>query len=409
MNKRLIDRFMTYVKVDTQSDPDSKAFPTTQKQFDLAKIVFEELQALGLEDVTLDENCYVTATLKGNVNNVPRVGFVAHFDTSPDFSGLNVNPILHQNYNGDSIYLNEETILTQEEFPFLANLVGQDIITTDGSTLLGADDKAGISEIMEMLYVLRENPQIPHGDICVLFTPDEEVGQGTDKVNLENFKVDFAYTVDGGELGELEYENFNAASMKIVVHGRNIHPGTAKHKMKNAIQIGMDFHQALPVFETPQYTEGYEGFYHLNDIEGSVEHAELFYIIRDHHKETFEKKKSYALKVAALINDKYGQGTLEIHISDSYSNMREKIEPVMFVVDYAKAAMEACGVVPLIKPIRGGTDGARLSYMGIPTPNIFTGGYNYHGRYEMISVHAMEKCVEVLVNLVQQIAKHTKA
>lgn len=406
MNNRLIERFISYVKIDTQSDDSSQSFPTTAKQLDLAKVVFEELKQLGLEGVKLDENGYVTATLKGNVADAPAIGFVAHFDTSPDFSGKDVKPIIHRSYNGDPIYLNEDTILTQKEFPFLANLVGQDLITTDGTTLLGADDKAGLAEIMELLHVLVERPEIPHGDVRVLFTPDEEVGQGTDKVNLEDFKVEFAYTVDGGELGELEYENFNAASMKLVIHGRNIHPGTAKHKMKNAIQIGMDFHQLLPVFETPQYTEGYEGFYHLNDIEGSVEHAELFYIIRDHSREAFEHKKAYAQQAAALINKKYGEGTLEITITDSYSNMREKIEPVMYVVEHAKAAMEACGVMPLVKPIRGGTDGARLSYMGIPTPNIFTGGYNYHGRYEMISIQSMEKCVEVLVNLVQQVTKH---
>lgn len=405
MQDRLIDRFLQYVKIDTQSDDESTTFPTTSKQLDLAKLVFEELRALGLDAVKLDENGYVTATLKANVPNRPPVGFVAHFDTSPDFSGANVNPIIHRNFNGDSIYLNEETIITQRDFPFLNELIGQDIITTDGTTLLGADDKAGLAEIMELITLLVEQPHIPHGDVRVLFTPDEEVGQGTDKVNLEDFQVDFAYTVDGGELGELEYENFNAASMKIVVKGRNIHPGSAKHKMKNALLIGMDFHQMLPVFDAPQYTEGYEGFYHLNDFSGSVEHAEMFYIIRDHDKSAYEFKKNYALQAAALVNQKYGNGVLEITIKDSYSNMKEKIEPVMHVVEYAQAAMEACGVTPLIKPIRGGTDGARLSFMGIPTPNLFTGGYNYHGRYELVSIQAMHKSVEVLLKLVQLIAQ----
>ncbi len=406
MTDRLVERFIQFVKIDTQSDSNSTSFPSTRKQFNLAEVVYKELQHLGLDAVKLDENGYVTATLKGNTPNVPPVGFVAHFDTSPDYSGANVNPIIHRNYNGDPLYLSSETIITQRDFPFLSNLVGQDLISTDGTTLLGADDKAGLAEIMELLTILTEKPEIPHGDICVLFTPDEEVGQGTDKVNLDNFNVDFAYTVDGGELGELEYENFNAASMKIVIHGRNIHPGSAKHKMKNAILIGMEFQQLLPSFDAPQYTEGYEGFYHLNDIEGSVECAKLFYIIRDHDKEAFEAKKAFALKAASFINEKYGKNTIEIQITDSYSNMREKIEPVMHIVDFAKKAMEDCGVVPLIKPIRGGTDGARLSFMGIPTPNIFTGGYNYHGRYELISIQAMHKAVDVLVQLVQIIATH---
>lgn len=406
MEQRLIERFLKYVKVDTQSDGSSESFPSSAKQLDLAKIVYDELLAMSLDNVLLDENGYVTATLPSNVNYpVEAVGFVAHFDTSPDYSGKDVNPIIHRNFEGGTLVVNDKTILLQKDFPFLKNLIGQDIITTDGTTLLGADNKAGVAEIMELLVLLKEQPQIPHGDIRVLFTPDEEVGRGTEKVNLDNFKVAYAYTVDGGELGELEYENFNAASMQVVVKGLNIHPGSAKNKMKNAILIGMDFHGLLPQMAAPQHTEGYEGFYHLNDINGSVESAELFYIIRDHDRDAFEAKKAYALKAAALINEKYGADTLEVEISDSYYNMREMVEPVMHIVDYAKEAMEAVGVKPLIKAIRGGTDGARLSFMGIPTPNIFTGGYNFHGRYEMISVQAMHKAVEVLVSLVQIIAK----
>ncbi len=406
MEQRLIERFLKYVKVDTQSDGSSESFPSSAKQLDLGKIVYDELLAMSLDNVLLDENGYVTATLPSNVNYpVEAVGFVAHFDTSPDYSGKDVNPIIHRNFEGGTLVVNDKTILLQKDFPFLKDLVGQDIITTDGTTLLGADNKAGVAEIMELLVLLKEQPQIPHGDIRVLFTPDEEVGRGTEKVNLDNFKVAYAYTVDGGELGELEYENFNAASMKVVVKGLNIHPGSAKNKMKNAILIGMDFHGLLPQMAAPQHTEGYEGFYHLNDINGSVESAELFYIIRDHDREAFEAKKAYALKAAALINEKYGADTLEIEISDSYYNMREMVEPVMHIVDYAKEAMEAVGVKPLIKAIRGGTDGARLSFMGIPTPNIFTGGYNFHGRYEMISIQAMHKAVDVLVSLVQIIAK----
>lgn len=406
MEQRLIERFLKYVKIDTQSDDSSESFPSSAKQLDLAKVVYDELLGMSLNDVQLDENGYVTATLPSNVDYpVDAVGFVAHFDTSPDYSGKDVNPIIHRNFEGGTLVVNDKTILLQKDFPFLKDLVGHDIITTDGTTLLGADNKAGVAEIMELLMVLKEQPEIPHGDIRVLFTPDEEVGRGTEKVNLENFKVSYAYTVDGGELGELEYENFNAASMSVVVKGLNIHPGSAKNKMKNAILIGMDFHGLLPQMAAPQHTEGYEGFYHLNDISGSVESAELFYIIRDHDREAFEAKKAYALKAAALINEKYGADTLEIEVKDSYYNMREMVEPVMHIVDYAKEAMEAVGVKPLIKPIRGGTDGARLSFMGIPTPNIFTGGYNFHGRYEMISIQAMGKAVDVLVELVQIIAK----
>ncbi|MCK8061452.1 MULTISPECIES: peptidase T [unclassified Fusibacter] len=406
MENRLIERFLSYVKIDTQSNEDSTTQPSSVKQFDLAKVVKSELEALKLKDVLLDDNGYLTATLPANIEGKHDVvGFCAHFDTSPDFSGENVKPIIHKNYQGGDIYLNEQTILKPSEFPFLKNHIGDDIITTDGTTLLGADNKAGIAEIIELLHVLIDHPAIPHGEIKIMFTPDEEIGRGTDAVNLDNFKVDYAYTVDGGELGELEYENFNAATMIVNVKGRNIHPGSAKNKMKNALAIGMDFHRLLPLTQAPQYTEGYEGFYHLNDMTGNVEHAQMHYIIRDHDKEAFEYKKDFALKVAELLNNQYDEDTISLEITDSYFNMKEKIEPVMHIIDYAKRAMEAAGVRPLIKPIRGGTDGARLSFMGIPTPNIFTGGYNYHGRYEMIPIQSMERAVAVLVELVQIIAE----
>jgi tripeptide aminopeptidase len=406
MSDRLVQRFLSYVRVDTQSDGDSETFPSTIKQFDLARVVRDELMDLKLENVLLDENGYVTGTLPSNSPNCKdTIGFVAHFDTSPDFSGSDVNPVIHANYDGLDLVVNSDTIITVKEFPFLKNLVGDDLITSDGSTLLGADNKAGIAEIMELITRLQENPELPHGEIKVLFTPDEEVGRGTEKVNLENFKVDYAYTVDGGELGELEYENFNAASMQVEVFGRNIHPGTAKNKMKNAILIGMEFQSLLPHEQTPQNTEGYEGFFHLNDISGNVEHVSMFYIIRDHDRDIFEYKKNLALQAQAYMNVKYGSDTVQITIKDSYFNMKERIEPVMHIVDYAKRAMEMEGIVPLIKPIRGGTDGARLSFMGIPTPNIFTGGYNFHGRYEMISIQSMHKAVDCLVSLVGLIAK----
>lgn len=408
MENRLVDRFLKYVAFDTQSDPNSDTFPTTSKQLILADYIKEELEKLGLDHVKRDENGYVTATLASNTPSCKDVvGFVAHLDTAPDFSGKDVKPILHKAYDGKDLIINQETVLSPAMFPFLAHHVGEDIITTDGTTLLGADNKAGIAEIMELLTLLIENPDLPHGTIRVLFTPDEEVGQGTDHVNLEDFKVDYAYTIDGGELGELEFENFNAASLNVTVKGRNIHPGSAKNRMKNAVLMAMEYHQLLPQVEAPQHTEGYEGFYHLNDFNGNVEHVEMAYIIRDHDMDRFEQKKALALEALAFMNKKYGEGTFVADLSDSYFNMREKIEPVMHIIGYVEEAMAHVGIKPLIKPIRGGTDGARLSFMGVPTPNIFTGGYNFHGRYEMIPVQSMEKCVQVLVALVGVIAKQS--
>jgi tripeptide aminopeptidase len=407
MNKeRVVNRFLKYVSVDTQSDETTGTHPSTAKQFDLAKIVEIELMALGLENVNLDEHCYLTATLPSNTPEATEVvGFVAHFDTSPDYSGANVKPMIHRNYQGGVLKISDTTILDPKEFSFLNQLIGDDIISTDGTTLLGADNKAGVAEIMELLTYLSENPSVPHGTIRVLFTPDEEIGAGTDKVNLDHFKVDYAYTVDGGEEGEIEYENFNAASLVVKIKGKNIHPGSAKDKMVNAIVIAMDFHSMLPVAQAPHHTEGYEGFFHVNDIEGCVEQCTMKYIIRDHDMAKFEGKKKLAESVKQYLNEKYADQVVDIIVKDSYYNMKEKIEPVLYIVEQVKEAMAIVGVTPLVKPVRGGTDGARLSFMGIPTPNVFTGGYNFHGRYECLSINAMAKAVKVLIELVQIIAR----
>lgn len=407
MNNRLIERFIAYAKIHTTSDENSQNYPSTQRQFDLANYVKTELQAIGLADVHLDENCYLTATLHSNVDYpVDSVGFCAHFDTSPDFSGENVNPIIHYKYDGGDVKLSESVTMKVADFPFLSDLVGQDLITTDGTTLLGSDDKAGIAEIVELVHFLVENPQIAHGDIKLLFTPDEEVGRGTDLVNLDNFKVDYAYTLDGGEVGELEYENFNAASLKVMTHGLSIHPGQAKDKMINALQVATRFHALLPVDAVPEKTSGRQGFYHLLQLSGDVESAKMAYIIRDHDRAAFEQKKIWAEQCAEQIKAIYGQQAIEIVIKDSYYNMKEKVEPMMYIVDNVKQAMQQVGVTPIVKAIRGGTDGARLSYMGVPTPNICTGGYNFHGRYEMNTIQGMQKSVEILKALVQIIAKN---
>lgn len=404
-NERLVTRFLDYVSFDTQSNEESGTFPSTSKQFELAKHVEKELAALGLVQVQTDAHCYVTATLPSNSPDCKTVvGFVAHLDTSPDYSGAQVKPIIHRNYDGSKIVVNENTVFDPQVFTFLKNHIGDDLITTDGTTLLGADNKAGIAEIMELLTYLVENPSVPHGTIRVLFTPDEEIGSGTDKVNLDNFKVDYAYTIDGGELGEIEYENFNAASMTVNLKGTNIHPGSAKNKMVNAIGLAMAFNAMLPSVETPEHTEGYEGFYHVNEISGNVEACTMKYIIRDHDMDRFNHKKALANDIAAWINKKQGDQVIEVIIKDSYYNMKEKIEPVYHIVEQVKEAMGRVGVTPIVKPVRGGTDGARLSFMGIPTPNIFTGGYNFHGRYECISIDAMDKAVKVLIELVQIIA-----
>ncbi|MBU5256184.1 peptidase T [Tissierella praeacuta] len=402
MNK-LINRFLQYVKYETTSDESSTSIPSTLNQLEFAKILGKELENLGLTDVSVDENGYVMATLSSNINkNVPTIGFIAHMDTSPDMSGKNINPKIISNYDGNDIVLNDEKniIMSVKDFPDLKNYVGKDLITTDGTTLLGADDKAGIAEIITAVEYLIEHPNIPHGTIKVGFTPDEEIGRGADCFDVEKFGADFAYTVDGGPVGELEYENFNAATARIYIQGRNVHPGTAKNKMLNSILIASELNSMLPINERPEYTEGYEGFYHLMDFKGSVEKTEIAYIIRDHSMEKFQAKKETLAKIVEFLNYKYGE-IITLKITDSYYNMKEKIEPVMHIVDIAKRAMEDLNIEPLIKPIRGGTDGSRLSYMGLPCPNLFTGGHNFHGKFEYIPIFAMEKSVETILKIVE--------
>ncbi len=400
-------RLLKYVKVNTISDPKSETLPSTQIQFDLAKILVEDLKEIGVKDASLDENCYVMGSIPGNAKNAPAIGLIAHMDTSPEFSGENVKPQIIEDYDGNDIVLNKDLniVMKVSDFPYLADFKGHTLITTDGTTLLGADNKAGIAEIMEVAKYFIDNPDVKHGDIKICFTPDEEVGRGTEKFDLEKFGADFAYTLDGSFEGEIEYENFNAASAVVKIHGTNIHPGSAKHKMKNSLLIAMEFNALLPVFDVPQYTEGYEGFYHLDEAGGTVELTTLEYIIRDHDMEKFTARKEFMTKAAAFINEKYGEGTAEIEIKDSYFNMREHILPVMHIVDSAVAAMEKTGVKPIVKAIRGGTDGAALSYKGLPTPNIFTGGFNYHGRYEAVSVQSMNKAVATVIEILKSYAQ----
>ena len=400
-------RLLKYVKVNTISDPKSGTLPSTQIPFDLAKILVEDLKEIGVKDASLDENCYVMGSIPGNAENAPAIGLIAHMDTSPEFSGENVKPQIIEDYDGNDIVLNKDLniVMKVSDFPYLADFKGHTLITTDGTTLLGADNKAGIAEIMEVAKYFIDNPDVKHGDIKICFTPDEEVGRGTEKFDLEKFGADFAYTLDGSFEGEIEYENFNAASAVIKIHGTNIHPGSAKHKMKNSLLIAMEFNALLPVFDVPQYTEGYEGFYHLDEAGGTVELTTLEYIIRDHDMEKFTARKEFMTKAAAFINEKYGEGTAEIEIKDSYFNMREHILPVMHIVDSAVAAMEKTGVKPIVKAIRGGTDGAALSYKGLPTPNIFTGGFNYHGRYEAVSVQSMNKAVATVIEILKSYAQ----
>lgn len=402
--EKVVERFLRYVAIDTQSDPESSSFPSTAKQLDLARLLVRELEEIGMQDVTLDENGYVMATLPANVRqDIPTIGFIAHMDTSPDMSGKNVRPVLVENYDGGDIVLNREKniILSPADFPDLKNYAGETLITTDGTTLLGADNKAGIAEIITSMEYLLTHPEIEHGEIKVAFTPDEEIGRGADRFDVGKFNAAFAYTVDGGPLGELEYENFNAASARIRIQGRNVHPGSAKSKMVNSMLIAMELNSLLPPGERPEYTDGYEGFFHLTGINGDVEETRLQYIIRDHFRDLFEKKKQVLRAAADFLNLKYGSGTVELEITDTYYNMKEKIEPVLEIVDLAKRAMEEVGVTPLITPVRGGTDGARLSYMGLPCPNIFAGGHNYHGKYEYIPVSSMRKAVEVILKIIE--------
>jgi tripeptide aminopeptidase len=405
----VISRFIRYIKIDTQSARKSDTFPSTLKQLNLAKILEKELKELGLVDASIDEFGYVTATLPANIDggNIPVVGFLAHMDTSPDLSGENVNPQFIEDYNGKTIVLNAEKNITMspDEFPALKKYIGKTLITTDGTTLLGADDKAGVAEIMTAIEYLQSHPEIKHGTIKIGFTPDEEVGHGVDHFDVEKFGADFAYTIDGGEVGEVQYENFNAAGAELIIHGRNVHPGKAKMKMRNALLIGMEFNELLPVFERPEFTENYEGFYHLFEINGTVESATMTYIIRDHDREKFEQKKGLIHKAAAYINEKYGDKIIEVALEDQYYNMREKVILHPEIMEIAVEAVKSVGVTPKIEPVRGGTDGSRLSYMGLPTPNIFTGGHYYHGKFEFIPTFAMEKAVETLVAIAALVPK----
>ena len=400
--QKIIDRFVKYITVDTQSDPNNPAFPSTEKQWDLAHILVEDLKEIGLEDVTLDKNCYIMATLPSNVDfKVPTIGFIAHIDTSPDYSGTNVNPQFHPNYNGEDIVLNkdENIVLSPSYFDDLLLYKGQTLITTDGSTLLGADDKAGITEIISAMEYLINNPEIKHGKIRIGFTPDEEVGKGAHMFDVEKFGADWAYTMDGSQVGELEYENFNAAGVKVTVNGKIVHPGYAKDKMINSMLIANDFIAALPKNEIPQETEGYEGFYHLCALKGEVEKTTLEYIIRDHDLDLFEARKALFQKTVDDLNKKLGSDFIEVKITDQYFNMREKIEPVMHIVNIAEEAMKQLGIKPIIKAIRGGTDGSQLSYKGLPCPNIFAGGHNFHGRYEYVAAESLQLATDVIVKI----------
>lgn len=406
--QNLVDRFLKYVQIDTEADAGTGLTPSTPGQMLFAQQLVEELKAIGLEEVDLDENGYVMATLPSNVEaDVPVVGFVAHMDTSPDFSGKHVKPRIVSNYQGDDIVLNdaENIILKTKDFPEVKQYEGQDLIVTDGTTLLGADDKAGVAEIVTAMEYLIAHPEIKHGKIRIGFTPDEEIGAGADHFNVEKFGAEFAYTMDGSELGELEFENFNAALAKITVSGRNVHPGYAKHKMRNSMRIANQIVAMLPRHETPEHTDGYEGFYHLMSFNGDVENSEMLYIVRDFKRDRFEDRKVEMEHLIRKINAEYGEGTAILELKDQYYNMREKIEPVMYVVDYAEQAMKEVGITPIIKPIRGGTDGARLSFMGLPTPNIFAGGHNFHGRYEFVPVQSMEKAVAVILKISELVAK----
>ncbi len=402
----VIDKFLRYVKIDTQSDENSDTTPSTEKQWNLAKLLVKELKEMGLDDASVDENGYVMATLPANTSKKTQtVGFISHMDTAPDASGENVNPQIIENYDGKAISLGDNAVLSPDDFPELNDYVGKTLITTDGTTLLGADDKAGIAEIMTAVEYLTIHGEIEHGDVKIGFTPDEEIGRGADKFDVKKFGADFAFTIDGGRIGELEYENFNAAGLTVKVKGRNVHPGTAKNQMINSMLIAMEFNAMLPADQRPEHTEGYEGFYHLIHMQGTVDQSELKYIIRDHDRGKFEDKKALAQAVADFLNKKYGNGTVILEMKDQYYNMKEKIEPVKYIVDIAEQAMKDAGVEPVIKPIRGGTDGSKLSFMGLPTPNIFTGGHNFHGIHEYIPVESMEKAVEVIVNVIKRTAE----
>lgn len=404
----LVERFLKYVQIDTDSNPESNACPSSKIQWDLAKVIIEDLKALGMEDITLDENCYIMATLPANCDeDIPAIGFIAHMDTAPSYNGRGVKPRIVENYNGEDIVLNSEenVVLSPKDFSHMRNYIGQDLIVTDGSSLLGADDKAGIVEIIEAIKYLKEHPEIKHGVIKVGFTPDEEIGRGADLFDVKKFDCKFAYTVDGGELGELEYENFNAASATVKIEGRDIHPGSAKNSMINSIMIAMELNAMLPCDQRPEHTENYEGFFLLDELTGTVENTKMEYIIRDHSMRKFNEKKIIIKDAVQYLAKKYKDAKIEIEVKDSYYNMREKIEPVMYIIDLAKKSMEELEIAPNIRPIRGGTDGARLSYRGLPCPNLFTGGHNFHGRFEYICIQSMEKARDLIVKIAENVGK----
>lgn len=406
--QHIIDRFICYVIIDTESDPNSETTPSTKKQWDLAHKLVEELKSIGMHDVTIDKNAYIMATLPSNVDHkVPTIGFISHFDTTPDFTGANVNPQIIRDYDGKDIVLNakQNIILSPKYFKDLLQYKGQTLITTDGTTLLGADDKAGITEIVTAMEFLIQNPEIKHGKIRIGFTPDEEIGRGAHHFDVEKFGCDWAYTMDGSQVGELEYENFNAAGTKIIFKGKSVHPGYAKGKMINSMLIANDFINELPKGETPQETKGYEGFFHVHHLAGSIEETVLELIIRDHSKKKFEKRKELIAKIAKKFNKKFakqfGEDIVIAEVKDQYYNMKEKVLPVKHIVDIAEKAIKELGIKPLIKPIRGGTDGCQLSYKGLPCPNIFAGGHNFHGKYEYVPVESMQKAVDVIIKIAQ--------
>ena len=401
----ITERFLKYTKFDTQSSEDSSTVPSTPKQMIFAEYLKKELESEGLHDVELDEKGYIYATLPSNIKEeVPTIGFISHYDTSPDCSGANVKPQIVSKYNGGEILLSEGIISRPKKFPELMHHIGEDLIVTDGHTLLGADDKAGIAEIVQAMCYLRDHKEIRHGDIRIAFNPDEEIGMGAHHFDVENFGCEWAYTMDGGDIGELEFENFNAASAKIIIKGVSVHPGYAKGKMVNANALAAEFANMLPADETPETTEGYQGFYHLLGIQSNIEEAKMSYIIRDHDRDNFEDRKRFIKRCVDTMNDKYGEGTVACELKDQYYNMKEKIDPQMHVIDVVLHAMQACEVAPKVKPIRGGTDGAQLSFKGLPCPNIFAGGVNFHGPYEFVSIQSMQKAMEVIVKICSIVA-----
>lgn len=407
--KDLTKRFLKYISISTESNENCETCPSSESQWDLAKVIVEDLKELGLKDISLDENCYIMATLPANTDNenVPTIGFISHMDTAPSYNGVGIKPRIVENYNGEDIILNKEdnVILSPKDFHHLTNYIGQDLIVTDGTTLLGADDKAGITEIIEAIKYLKEHPEIKHGEIKIGFTPDEEIGRGADYFDIQKFNCKFAYTVDGGEIGELEYENFNAASAVIKIQGRDIHPGSAKNSMINSLIIAMELNGMLPADQRPEHTENYEGFFLLDELNGNVENTTMTYIIRDHSMKKFNEKKNLMKSVVEFLKVKYKDAQIHLELKDSYYNMREKIEPCIEIVEIAKKSMEELGITPNIRPIRGGTDGARLSYKGLPCPNIFTGGHNFHGKFEYIPIQSMEKARDLIIRICENVEK----